>query len=63
MATQVLQESETLNQEANKELEVKDKLVKDQEGLLNKYQETYNKSKDNPELSEELLKELQGDKK
>lgn len=63
MATQMLQESETLNQEANKELEVKDKLVKDQEDLLNKYQETYNKSKDNPELSEELLKELQGDKK
>jgi len=63
MATQMLQESETLDQEANKELEVKDKLVKDQEGLLNKYQETYNKSKDNPELSEELLKELQGDKK
>jgi len=62
-AMEMLEESEVLNKKASEELEVKDKLVKEQEGILNKYQEKYNNAEEHPELSEELLKELQGDKK
>jgi hypothetical protein len=62
-ATQMLEESEDLNDKANQELEKNNKLVQENEALLNKYQETYSKSKEHPEQSEQLLKELQGDKK
>lgn len=63
MASLLLQESEDLNKEADEELKEKNKIELDNQALLNKYQDVYNKSKENPEQSEQLLKELQGDKK
>jgi hypothetical protein len=62
MATELLQESEDLNIKADQELQEKNKLEQDNEALLNNYQDIYNKSKENPEQSEQLLKELRGDK-
>jgi hypothetical protein len=62
-AMQLLEESNTLNEKAGEELKTKDKLIGEQEVLLNKLQSTYEKGKENPEKSEGLLKELQGDKK
>ncbi len=63
LAEQMLQESEDLNKRADEELISKNQVILEQESLLNKYQDSLNKSKDNPGLSEELLKELQGGKK
>lgn len=62
MASLLLQESEDLNKEADEELKEKNKIELDNQALLNKYQDVYNKSKENPEQSEQLLKELRGDK-
>ena len=60
-ALQMLEESEQLNEKAAEELKEKDKLVQENEGLLNKFQDTYTRSKEHPEESEQLLKELRGD--
>ena len=62
-AMQLLEESETLNKKAGEELETSNKLITDQEGILNNLQTSYQIGKENPERSEELLKELQGNKK
>lgn len=62
-AMQLLEDSETLNDKAEEEIKSKDKLIGEQEVLLNKLQTSYEKGKENPQKSEELLKELQGDKK
>ena len=62
-AMQLLEESETLNKKAGEELETSNKLITDQEEILNNLQASYQMGKENPERSEELLKELQGNKK
>lgn len=62
MANQLLQESEDLNYKAEMELQEKNKLEQDNEALLNNYRDIYNKSKEHPEQSEKLLKELRGEK-
>jgi len=62
IANQLLQESEDLNIKVDQELEEKNKLEQDSEALLNSYQNVYNKSKENPDQSEQLLKELKGEK-
>lgn len=62
-ALQMLEESEQLNEKAAEELKEKDKLVQENEALLNRFQETNIRSKEHPEESEQLLKELRGDKK
>jgi len=60
---QLLEESENLNRKAGEELETSNKLISEQEGLLNNLQSSYEKGKENPEKSEALLRELQGGKK
>lgn len=62
-AMQLLEESETLNKKAGEELKTSNMLITEQEGLLNKLQTSYEQGKENPQKSEELLKELQGNKK
>jgi len=62
-AMQLLEESENLNRKAGEELETSNKLISEQEGLLNNLQSSYEKGKENPEKSEALLRELQGGKK
>lgn len=59
MANQLLQESEDLNYKAEVELQEKNKLEQDNEALLNNYRDIYNKSKEHPEQSEKLLKNLE----
>lgn len=62
MATLLLQESEDLNITAEEQLKEKNKLELDNKALLNRYEDVYKRSKENPEQSEQLLKELRGDK-
>jgi len=62
LAEQLLEESIEQNEQADRELVEKNKVLQESEALLNKYEDTYNKSKEHPEESDQLLKELRGDK-
>lgn len=62
LAERLLEESIEQNEKADQELVEKNDLLQESEALLNKYEDTYNKSKEHPEESEQLLKELRGDK-
>jgi hypothetical protein len=62
LAEQMLDESIEQNKKADKDLEKVNNQLQENEALLNRYDETYNKSKEHPEESEQLLKELSGDK-
>jgi hypothetical protein len=62
LANQLLEESIEQNEKADRELEEKNKLLQEHDALLNKYDEAYNISKEHPEKSDQLLKELRGDK-